>query len=99
MELDLRSLATFRVLFSAVLILDCLTRWYDATAHYSDLGLLPRAVLLESGWHADFVSIHMMNGEPWFVHCLFAVQVALALKKQDLFLEGEPVRTAVLRAM
>lgn len=28
-----------------------------------------------------------------------AVQVALALKKQDLFLEGEPVRTAVLRAM
>ncbi|MCA9779816.1 MAG: HTTM domain-containing protein [Candidatus Eremiobacteraeota bacterium] len=79
MELDLRSLATFRVLFSAVLILDCLTRWYDATAHYSDLGLLPRAVLLESGWHADFVSIHMMNGEPWFVHCLFAVQVALAV--------------------
>lgn len=78
-ELDLRSLATFRILFSLVLVMDCLTRWFDATAHYTDQGLLPRIVLLESGWHPNFLSLHMMSGEPWFIHALFLIQVALAI--------------------
>lgn len=78
-SLDLRSLATFRVAFGCVLLLDCLIRWIDAVAHYTDLGLLPRRVLMDSGWHVDFLSIHMASGQPWFIHSLFAIQSVCAI--------------------
>ena len=79
LALDFRSLAAFRILFGAVLLLDCLIRWTDATAHYSDLGLLPRGVLLDEGWNPSFFSIHMANGQPAFIHLMFVVQVLAAL--------------------
>ena len=79
LALDFRSLAAFRILFSAVLLLDCLIRWIDATAHYSDLGLLPRGVLLEQGWTPSFFSLHMINGQPAFIHAMFAIQALAAL--------------------
>lgn len=78
-ELDLRSLALFRMTFGLVLIFDSLSRWLDATAHYSDLGLLPRSILLQMGWNPYFLSVHMMSGQPGFIHFLFLVQVGAAV--------------------
>lgn len=77
--LDIRSLAAFRLSFATILILDCLIRWWDSSLHYSDLGVLPRIVLLEMGWQANFLSLHMIGGQPWFVHLLFVLQTGLAL--------------------
>ena len=92
LSLDFRSLAAFRILFSIVLLMDCFIRWIDASAHYSDLGLLPRRVLLDEGWNPSFFSVHMMNGQPAFIHLMFFVQVIAALA----LLSGFRTRLATL---
>lgn len=43
--LDLRSLALFRVSLALVLLYDLFVRWSNLEAHYTDAGVLPRALL------------------------------------------------------
>jgi hypothetical protein len=42
--LDLRSLALFRIGLALLLLADLTSRWPDLEAHYSDAGVMPRAV-------------------------------------------------------
>jgi hypothetical protein len=44
-EIDLRSLALFRVGLAATILLDLASRARDLTAHYTDAGVLPRELL------------------------------------------------------
>jgi hypothetical protein len=44
-EIDLRSLALFRIGLAAAVLLDVASRARSLTAHYTDLGVLPREVL------------------------------------------------------
>jgi hypothetical protein len=78
-SIDLRSLALFRVAISILTIVDSLNRLTVAEAHYSDTGVLPRAVYSsEVASTADF-SIHMMNGHWSFQALLIGLQIIFAL--------------------
>lgn len=76
--LDLRSLAALRVAVAGVLIWDLLFRLRDLEAHYTDVGILPRADLLE--WKADIpsFSFHLASGSTLFQALLFAVALGAA---------------------
>lgn len=78
-DLDLRSLAVARIGIGLVLLVDTLIRWTDTTAHYSDYGVLPRSTLLEYGWNTNFLSLHMVSGEPRWLHLLFLLQAAASV--------------------
>lgn len=77
--LDLRSLAVFRIFLGVILILDCINRLSDLTAHYSDLGVLPRAFFFSKFNRDVYYSIHFINGTPEFQFILFALGVFLSL--------------------
>jgi hypothetical protein len=70
-SIDLRSLAAFRVALGGVLLADLALRARDLGAHYTELGVLPRAAFAEHpvGWLVPWFSLHA-HGPP-------AVQVAL----------------------
>ena len=78
--IDLRSLAAFRVGLAATLLLDLAYRCLDLEAHYSDLGVLPRAALerfsVRPGWHG---SLHALSGETSAQVLLVALAVGSAL--------------------
>jgi len=58
--IDLRTLAFFRVCLACLLLGDLADRALDLGAHYSDAGVLPRLLLLDSGeWRP---SLHMLSG-------------------------------------
>src|SRR5881394_816094 len=78
-EIDVRSLALFRVLVSAVLLGDLLNRARDLVAHYADAGVLPRDVLIRRWASGGHVSLHLVNGSPAGQALLFSVAVALGL--------------------
>ena len=79
MSLDLRSLALLRIAYGVLLCLDTLNRWTDLRAHYSDFGILPRAQVLELGWHQYWFSLHMAVGHVRWLHLLFALQFLFAV--------------------
>ena len=59
--MDLRSLALFRMCLAGLVIADLIARSFDLQAHYSDGGVLPRAILLQ--WQSEsYVSLHMISG-------------------------------------
>ena len=76
--IDLRTLALFRVTLASVTDFDLLRRLCEARAFYTDFGVLPRAVLAQTGetWR---LSLHLANGETWFQVLLISVQALLAL--------------------
>ncbi|MGI9326608.1 MAG: DCC1-like thiol-disulfide oxidoreductase family protein [Pseudomonadales bacterium] len=76
--IDLRTMALFRVLLGAFLILDLILRTRDLTAHYTDFGVMPRAAALDSLSISSF-SVHLMNGSAPFQLFLFAVAALFAL--------------------
>ena len=78
-ELDLRSLATLRIAYGVILLLDTLNRWTDLVAHYSDVGVLPRETLLEMGWYPSWFSVHMATESLLWLNVLFALQALAAL--------------------
>jgi hypothetical protein len=73
--IDVRSLALFRIAIASVLLSDLVVRTDDLVAHYTDDGVLPRSVLLDSGmlWHDANLSLHLVNGSMPFQAMLFAV--------------------------
>jgi predicted DCC family thiol-disulfide oxidoreductase YuxK len=75
---DLRTLALFRILLGAYLVLDLCLRARDLAAHYTDFGIMPRGELVEY-LSPTSISIHMMNGTAVFQAALFALAGAFAL--------------------
>jgi len=71
---DLRSLGLLRIILASLILIDLVGRSMDLTAHYTDIGILPRAALLArdpNNW-GPHLSVHMMTGKPlgeaaWFV--------------------------------
>ncbi|MBD2628440.1 HTTM domain-containing protein [Trichormus variabilis] len=76
--LDLRSLAAFRIGISLIILTDLFTRFGDLTAHYSDVGVLPRALLAQVA-KPGYWSLHAISGEPIFQVLLFAIAALFAL--------------------
>ena len=73
-SIDLRSLAVFRISIGIILIIDLVIRAQSLTAHYSDLGVLPRdAFFSRFNYEKWYFSIHFMSGEPFIIGILFVL--------------------------
>ena len=76
--LDLRAMALLRMGTAAVVLLDLAIRSTDLEAHYSNLGVLPIAALLDRTWTPYQFSLHTTSGL-WQVQAvLFLVAAGLA---------------------
>lgn len=77
-SIDLRSLALFRIALSLLLIVDLWSRSTSLEAHYSDMGVLPRDVLMyvDSPWR---ISVHLFNGTWVFQALLFVIAALVAV--------------------
>ena len=71
-NVDLRSLAVVRIGLALLLITDLFSRWGDLTAHYTDAGVLPRALLFESEGFRAYLSLHSLHGSGMWQAILFA---------------------------
>ena len=78
-SLDVRSLALLRIGLALTLLADLATRFGDLTAHYSDLGVLPRAVLTDGILKPGYWSLHLLSGQPFFQGVLFLLAAASAV--------------------
>lgn len=89
--LDLRSLAAFRIGLSLVILTDLYTRFGNLTAHYTDGGVMPLALLADIGkrWHW---SLHAISGQPIIQILLFGIATFMAL----LMLVGYRTRLATI---
>lgn len=76
--IDPRSLAAFRIGLGTVVLLDLAERVRQLEAHYTDFGVLPRAVLRSLAAHPVY-SFHMASGELWFQATLFIVHAIVAV--------------------
>lgn len=76
--IDLRTLALFRVLLSLWILIDLSMRARDLAAHYTDFGVMPRAVQLDH-LYATSWSFHLANGSAWFQAMLFVLAGLVAL--------------------
>jgi hypothetical protein len=75
---DLRSLALFRILVAALLLLDLANRVPDLVAFYTDKGVMPRALLLEG--ELSWFCLHLASGDPWTQGLLFLLAAWCAWK-------------------
>ncbi|MGB7084756.1 MAG: hypothetical protein WBD47_04330, partial [Phormidesmis sp.] len=78
-SLDVRSLALLRIGLALVILTDLATRFGDLTAHYSDFGVLPRAVLNDGILKPGYWSLHMLSGQPIFQGLLFLAAAVAAI--------------------
>ena len=74
---DYRSLALLRVVISLIVIIDLCMRATDLTAHYSDLGVLPRFAYISPVINRFFISFHLANGTQVFQIILFILNLVL----------------------
>jgi predicted DCC family thiol-disulfide oxidoreductase YuxK len=88
-DIDLRSLALLRATLGAVLLCTLLSALGEAAVWWSDAGVLPRSALVADPSPFRF-SLHLANGEPWFITTLLTVQAVLAL----MFTLGSHTRSA-----
>jgi len=75
-EIDLRTLALFRICMGLLILCDLFNRGLFLKAHYTDFGVLPRAVFLENFSHPFHFSILFANGTFEFIlgfFILFAI--------------------------
>jgi len=77
--MDKRSLAVFRIGVALVVLADTWNRSDELHAHYSDLGILNRALALEYFYNYNWVSIHMMSGSESVQAFLFLLHAFCAL--------------------
>ena len=76
---DLRSLAALRISVGTIVIADLMNRATELTAHYTDIGVLPRSALLGQFSDGTVISLHLITGQTWGQAILFALAGALAL--------------------
>src|SRR6185503_10652706 len=85
--LDLRSLALFRIGISLFVLYDLISRLFDLTAHYTDLGTMPRifaaayfkANSIYTAWDPAPLSLHMYAGSTWGTTLLFVIHAIAAI--------------------
>jgi hypothetical protein len=70
LAVDLRVLACTRICLGLLICLDILARSCDLTAHYTDAGVLPRRVLMDTTWASWGPSFHLFSGY-WEGQALF----------------------------
>ncbi|WP_169054314.1 HTTM domain-containing protein [Nitratireductor sp. XY-223] len=88
---DLRTLALFRILLGTYLLADICLRLRDLSAHYTDQGVMPRAVQMDYLSLGSY-SLHLANGSAFYQGLLFAVAAVAAL----LMIFGWKTRLAVI---
>jgi HTTM domain len=62
-ELDLRSLALFRIALGGFILLDLALRLFDLGAFYTDDGVLPRLALVRSAYADNWLCFHLGSGD------------------------------------
>lgn len=72
-EIDLRSLALFRISVAVLILRDLWARSFSLEAHYTDFGVLPRTVLIDSLIREGEWSFHLMNGSVVWQAMLFVL--------------------------
>jgi hypothetical protein len=78
--IDLRSLAACRIAVGLVVVWDLVQRSFDLRAHYTDAGVLPRAVLHSLYLsQRPYFSIHTLNGSAVYEAILFCIAGICAL--------------------
>lgn len=60
--IDMRALATFRVMIASLILVDLVNRSFDLVAHYTDAGVVPRALVVEHAEQPWLLSFHMLDG-------------------------------------
>jgi len=70
--IDLRTLALFRVLLGVYILIDLVMRARDLVSHYTDAGIMPRAVQIDHLYITTW-SLHLANGAAWFQALLFVL--------------------------
>ncbi len=76
---DLRSLAVFRIALALLVLMDLVNRATDLRAHYTDEGVLPRAVVMDQLLSPWSFSLNMMNGQLFFQALLFVAAAVAAV--------------------
>ncbi|MEM7393288.1 MAG: HTTM domain-containing protein [Verrucomicrobiota bacterium] len=71
--IDLRSLAVFRIGAGLLILYDLIHRARDLTAHYTELGVMPRENLKAYFWADEYFTIHALGGSPAYAATLFAI--------------------------
>ena len=74
---DERALAAYRIALAFVVLLDLALAAADATAFYTDAGVLPRSLLYAEFPVRGALSLHSLSGALWWQYTLFAL-LALA---------------------
>jgi hypothetical protein len=77
--LDLRSLAAFRLGMALFVLFDLYSRSWDLTAHYTDVGVMPRSFVTQYYWNPAFFSVHLVTGTATGIAILFAIQAIAAV--------------------
>ena len=91
-SLDYRSLAFMRMGMGLTIMLDLIERSHSLVAHYTDIGTLSRADLLNLFGGQWFVSIYMASGLSWVIAALFIIAGIFAL----MMLVGYRTRLATI---
>ncbi len=76
---DLRSLAVLRIVLALLVLFELVGRASDLSAHYTDLGILPRTVLLEEVLDSWVFSLSLVSGNLFFQALLFGIGMLAAL--------------------
>ena len=79
LELDLRSLAAFRIALGSLLFYDLFWRMSDVTFFYSDHGTLPRSLVTKHYWNDVWWCLHLYSGTTIGVGVLFFLHAVAAL--------------------
>lgn len=78
-SLDYRSLALMRFSMGALILLDLCQRAHSLVAHYSDVGVLSRADLINLFGGKFYISVHMISGLPIMQALLFVIAAIFAV--------------------
>ncbi|WP_413943892.1 HTTM domain-containing protein [Bdellovibrio sp. HCB-162] len=78
-ELDLRSLAVFRIVMGLCLCSDLATKLFYAKDFYSDWGLMPRTYWVSNYMNDHKISLMLANGEAWFQYAFLLVALICAV--------------------
>jgi len=90
--IDPRSLTAFRIGLGALLLADLAYRSLDFQAHYTELGILPRALYLDYFANVEIAwSLHLVLGNTTYTALLFFAQAIAALA----LVLGVHTRTAI----
>ena len=78
--IDLRSLALFRVSLGLICLYDLIMAWTELRTFYTDWGVLPRSLLLQSsGYEYWLWSFYNISGVPAAINLLFIVHLTVIL--------------------